>query len=103
MYKLVLTGNLGQDAEVKDVGTRKVINFSVAVSLGTGKDGVEKTEWVRAAIWKQEGQSTKVAEFLKKGKHVYIEGTPSIEAYKTKEGETRYQMQVNVKEIEFWG
>ncbi len=103
MYKIILTGNLGQDAEIKDVGTRKAINLRVAVSLEHGKESAENTEWVRATIWKSEGQSLKVAEFLKKGKHVLIEGIPSIETYKNKEGDTKVYMNVNVKEIEFLG
>ncbi|MGV8826961.1 MAG: single-stranded DNA-binding protein [Breznakibacter sp.] len=103
MYKIILTGNLGQDAEIKEVGSKKAINLRVAVSLDHGKEGAENTEWVRAVIWKSEGQSLKVAEYLKKGKHVMIEGVPSAETYKSKEGETKVYMHVIVKEIEFWG
>ncbi len=103
MYKIILTGNLGQDAEIKEVGSKKAINLRVAVSLDHGKEGAENTEWVRAVIWKSEGQSLKVADYLKKGKHVMIEGVPSAETYKSKEGETKVYMHVIVKEIEFWG
>lgn len=101
MLKVILTGKLGQDAELKDVGKLKAINFTVAVSTDHGKDAESGTEWVRAVIWKNEGQSTKVLEYLKKGKGVLIEGVPSIESYKNKEGETKTHWHVTVKELEF--
>jgi single-strand DNA-binding protein len=103
MLKLILNGLLGQDAEVKQVGTKKAINFSVAVSQDyKDADGkkVERTEWVRAVIWKAENQSDKIAEYLKKGQRVIIEGTPSTEAYKGKDGELHANLHINVKDIE---
>ena len=57
MYKIILNGNLGQDAEIKDVGSKKAINLRIAVTLDHGKDSAENTEWVRAVIWKSECQS----------------------------------------------
>ncbi|MFT3740213.1 MAG: single-stranded DNA-binding protein [Breznakibacter sp.] len=103
MLKLTLNGSLGQDAEVKQVGNRKAINFSVAVSQdyrdGEGKK-VERTEWVRAVIWKTENQSAKIAEYLKKGQRVLLEGTPSSESFKGKDGETHNYLHINVKELE---
>ena len=102
MLKLILSGALGNDAEVKDVGSRTVINFNVAVSMDyKDKDGkkVEKTEWIKAVLWRD--QSTKIAEYLKKGKRVLIEGVPETEGYKSKDGEIKSALTVKVKELEF--
>ncbi|MFW6042770.1 MAG: single-stranded DNA-binding protein [Marinilabiliaceae bacterium] len=104
MLKMILSGALGHDAEVKEVGTKKVINFNVAVSMDyKDQQGnkVERTEWVRAALWKNDGQSTKVADFLKKGKKVLIEGVPSSDGFKSKSGDIKSALNVNVKELEF--
>ncbi len=101
MFKLILSGVLGNDAEVKEVGNSKVINFNVAVSMDyKDKEGnkVEKTEWVRANMWRE---NAKVAEYLKKGKRVLIEGIPEAEGYKSKDGEIRSSLSVKVKELEF--
>jgi single-strand DNA-binding protein len=103
MLKLILNGALGHDAEVKQVGNRKAINFRVAVSQDyKDADGnkVEKTEWIQAVIWKSENQSAKIAEYLKKGQRVLLEGTPSTEAFKNKEGELVSKFHINVKDIE---
>lgn len=104
MLKIIASGILGQDAEIKEVGNSKLIKFSVAVSMDY-KDAqgnkVEKTEWIKASLWKGKDQSTKVAEYLKKGKKVLIEGIPDSEAYKTKEGEVKSSLNITVKELEF--
>ena len=50
MIKLMLTGALGNDCEVREVGSKKAINFNVAVHHDyKDQDGnkVEKTDWVR--------------------------------------------------------
>jgi single-strand DNA-binding protein len=104
MLKLIVSGVLGQDAEIKEIGANKAIKFNVAVSMDY-KDAqgtkVEKTEWVKAIMWKGKDQSTKVAEYLKKGKRVLIEGTPESEGYKTKEGDIKSALSITVKELEF--
>lgn len=103
MLKMILSGALGHDAEVKEVGKRKAINFDVAVSMDyKDQQGnkVERTEWVKAVMWRNDGQSIKVADFLKKGKKVVIEGVPSSDGFKTKEGDIKSALNVNVKELE---
>ena len=104
MLKIILTGALGNDATVKEAGSKKAINFNVAVSLdhkdSNGKK-IEKTEWVKAVIWKYEGRSTKIADYLKKGRKVLIEGIPDSEAYMSKDDKIKSSLHVVVKELEF--
>ena len=104
MIKIMLTGALGNDCEVREVGKRKAINFTVAVNQDY-KDSeghkVEKTEWIKAVLWKSEGQSSKITDYLKKGQKVYIEGIPASEGYESKEGGVKSHLTVNVKELEF--
>ncbi|MCU4177848.1 single-stranded DNA-binding protein [Carboxylicivirga sp. N1Y90] len=104
MLKLILNGTVGKDAEVKEVGQRKAINFDVAVSMDykdTEGKKIERTEWVRAVIWKSDKQSTKVSEFLKKGQKVLIEGIPGSEGFQAKDGQVKSSLLVNVKDLEF--
>ena len=106
MFKIMLTGALGNDCEVHDVGERKAINFNVAVNQdyrdGDGKK-VEKTEWVKAVLWKSASQNSKIADYLKKGQKVYIEGVPSSEGFSGKDGSARSALVVNVKDLELLG
>jgi single-strand DNA-binding protein len=106
MIKLLLTGALGNDCEIREVGDRKAINLNVAVHQDyKDQDGnkVAKTEWVKAVLWKNHDQSIKITEFLKKGQRVYIEGTPSSEGYESKDGDVKSSLIVNIKDIELIG
>jgi single-strand DNA-binding protein len=103
MFRLQLNGVLGTDAEVREVGTRKAINFSVAVHKeykDSNGNKIEKTDWIKAVIWKSEKQSTKIAEYLKKGKRVYLEGEPSADAFITKDGSAAGSLNLNVRDVE---
>lgn len=100
MFKTTLTGNIGNDAEVTafDNGS-KVVSFSVAHSKKwTDKNGVkqEKTTWVRCNMWKQEN----LAQYLKKGVRVLVEGEIEARAYTNKEGQTVASLELTVFAIE---
>jgi single-stranded DNA-binding protein len=63
----------------------------------------ESTTWFSCAIWKETREKTKIAEYLKAGQIVLVEGTPEVRTYKNKEGQTIAALNVNVQEINFAG
>lgn len=78
-------GNIGKDAEVKYHGTECVINFSVA-HTDKWKDGAilkERTTWVSCSWWTE--KST-VAQYMRKGTQVYVEGVPEAKVWKKRDG-----------------
>jgi len=100
MFKTILTGNIGNDAEVTsfDNGS-KVVTFSVAHSKKwTDKTGVkqENTTWIRSNMWKQDNLS----QYLKKGVRVMVEGEIEARAYTNKEGQIVTSLELNVFAIE---
>ena len=100
----MVSGNLGSDATIKEVGNNKVINFDVAVSRtykNSKGEKVEKTEWVRADIWRSKESDTKFVDYLKKGKKVLVEGEPYSSGYQTKTGDVQSALCVRVKDFEF--
>ncbi len=104
MLKLLLSGNIGADATVNEAANGKAINFNVAVSKdykNSKGEKVERTEWVKAVIWKRKDQDTKIAEYLKKGTKVLIEGEPFSTGYQGKEGEVHATLNVKVIDFEF--
>lgn len=103
MLKMQFIGILGRDAEVKEFGDSKAINLTVAVNKEyKNSDGekIEKTDWIKCVLWKNGKQSTKVVDFLKKGKRVFIEGEPSAEAYLSKDGEAKGQLSLTIRDLE---
>ncbi|MCS7074256.1 MAG: single-stranded DNA-binding protein [Bacteroidia bacterium] len=101
MLKLTLIGNLGADAEIRDVNTSKVITFSVAHTEKI--KGEDKTTWVRCNYWRNQGDSTAVSEYLKKGTQVYVEGVPSMNIYTKQDGTTGVSFECRVSVIQLLG
>ncbi len=98
--KVILIGHLGKDAETKFTGNgASVTNFSVATSR-KWKDKQsgemrEETEWSRIVLWRSE----KLAEYLKKGKPVYIEGHLQTRSYEDKDGRKVYTTEIVADEV----
>lgn len=94
--KVILIGNLGGDPEVRYLANGDAVcNFSIAVNESwKDKDGQkqEKTEWVNIVVWKKLAEVC--AEYLKKGKQVYIEGKIQTRKWDDKEGNKRYSTEV---------
>jgi len=103
MVKLTLIGNLGQDCVVNNVNGKSVINFSVAHtekwtdSLGAQR---EKSLWVSCSYW---SEKTNIANYLKKGTQVYVEGIPDVKTYTTGRGEVLPQMTLRVQIVQLVG
>ncbi len=101
MNKAIIIGNLGQDPEVRyTTSGAMVTNISVATTeRWKDKNGErrEETEWHRVVAF---GKLAEImAEYLKKGKKVMVEGRMKTDQYE-KDGETRYSHQIIAKEME---
>lgn len=102
MIKMQIIGHLGQDATVNNVNGKNVINFSVAHSENYLKDGVkhQKTTWVSCSYWTDK---TGVAQYLKKGTQVYIEGQPDVKMYEDKNRTQQANLMLRVFSIQLLG
>lgn len=106
MQQLLIIGNVGKQAEVRQATSGQAIGFSVAVhDTFKDKDGgkQEKTTWYKCTFWKKLGDSTKVAEYLKPGQTVSIVGRPYADAYINKEGAAVAEQCVRVERLELIG
>jgi single-strand DNA-binding protein len=105
MINMTVIGRLGADAVIRDGGMQKAISFNVAHSEKyTNNQGVqvEKTTWVRCTYWR-ENDKTRIAEYLKKGSQVYVEGIPSVSMYTNNKGEQVAALDLKVNKIELLG
>jgi single-strand DNA-binding protein len=101
MIKLIVSGRVGQDAEVKNVGDNTVCSFSVAHTEKVyGATPSEKTIWVTCSIWGERG--IKLSPHIVKGTFVVVEGTGGVNAY-MKNGEASAAIRCMVNSIEFGG
>ena len=75
MIQITITGNLGADAERKQINDRTYIAFRMAV-----KGRRDTTTWV-SVLYRD---SDKLLQYLKKGQSVLIIGEPSFNLYISK-------------------
>jgi single-strand DNA-binding protein len=104
--KVILVGNLGTDPELRSVSEgQKVCSFSIATSENwTDKAGQkqEKTQWHRINVWGRQGENC--AQYLSKGRQVYIEGSLSYRQWDDKEtGQKRYATDISANQVQFLG
>jgi len=98
--KVILIGHLGRDAETKFTpnGAAKT-TFSVATNRRwkdqqTG-EWKEETDWHNVVLWRQEN----LANYLTKGKQVYVEGRLQTRNYEDKDGKKVYVTEVVAEDV----
>jgi single-strand DNA-binding protein len=99
--RVILVGNLGRDAELRFTGGgTPVAKFSVATTeTFKGRDGErkEETEWHRINLWGKSAET--LAQYLTKGKQVYIEGRLRTQKWKDKDGNDRTSVEVTADRV----
>lgn len=98
--KVILVGNLGKDAETKFTPSGSArTTFTIATgrrwkdqSSGEWK---EETDWHNVVLWRSEN----LANYLQKGKQVYVEGRLSQRSYDDKDGNKRYVTEVVAEDV----
>jgi single-strand DNA-binding protein len=103
MIKLIVSGRVGNDAEVKNVGDNTVCSFSVAHSEKVyGPTPSEKVIWITCSIWGERG--VKLAPHILKGTFVVVEGSGGVNAYLNKNtGAAEAVIRCMVNSLEFGG
>lgn len=101
--KVILIGNLGADPEVRytQSGTA-VANMRIATNeTWTDKSGnrQDRTEWHRVVVWGKQGEQC--AEYLSKGRSVYVEGKLQTREWMDKEGRKNYSTEVVADRVVF--
>lgn len=105
--KVILLGNLGRDPETKNFDNGgSVCSFTMATTESYwDKEKAQRidlpTEWHNIRVTRP--GLIKLAQFLRKGSQVYIEGSLRTRQYQTKEGETKYFTEVVVNELVITG
>lgn len=102
--KVILVGHLGKDPETRYMPSGKAVsNFSIATSETWKKDGEkqEKTEWHNIVAFDKLGEI--VAQYLKKGSLVYIEGKLQTRKWQDKEGKDRYSTEIVASQMQMLG
>jgi single-strand DNA-binding protein len=100
--KAMIIGNLGRDPEMRYTPSgRAVTEFSVAVNQNTKNqqtgEWVESTDWFRVTVWGDRGE--RVAEQLRKGNRVFVEGRFRTREYEARDGQKRISLEITADSV----
>ena len=103
--KVILIGNLGRDPELRYTQSgQAVANFTLATTESWNKrEGgrEERTEWHRIVAW---GRTAELcAQYLSKGRTVYIEGRLQTREWENREGQKQKTTEVVAVNVQFLG
>ncbi|HWE51632.1 MAG TPA: single-stranded DNA-binding protein [Bryobacteraceae bacterium] len=98
--KVILVGHLGRDAETKFTPSgAAVTKFSVATNRRwkdqQSGEWKEETDWTNVVLWRSEN----LANYLTKGKQLYVEGRLQTRSYEDKDGKKVYTTEVVADEV----
>src|SRR5437763_15205277 len=98
--KVILVGNLVRDAETKFTPSgAAVTRFAIATTRSwkdqQSNEWKEETNWSNVVLWRQEN----LANYLTKGKQVYVEGRLRSHSYEDKDGKKVYATEVVAEEV----
>jgi len=103
--KVILIGNLGRDPELRYTQSgQAVANFTLATTeTWNKKEGgrEERTEWHRIVAW---GRTAELcAQYLAKGRTVYVEGRLQTREWENREGQKQRTTEVVALTVQFLG
>jgi single-strand DNA-binding protein len=104
--RIILVGNLGKDPELRYTPQgNPVCSFSLATNerrrAQAGGEQADITTWFRVTLWGRQAETA--AQYLQKGRPVYIEGKLRVEEYMDKEGKVRHTLEVSGTDLQFIG
>ena len=104
--KVTILGNLTRDPEVSYLASGKAVcNISIATSESwrdkASGDRKERTEWHRVQYWGKTAEA--LAEYLVKGKQVYVEGKIQTRKWKDQAGTERVTTEIRADRLVLLG
>jgi len=102
--KAIIIGNLGADPDLKTTNSgTPVCELRVATSdrFKSGDEWKERTEWHRVVVWGRTAENA--AQYLAKGRRVYVEGRIQTREWEGQDGAKRYTTEIVAQVVKFLG
>ena len=102
LSKIQIIGNLGRDPELRYTPNgRPVASFTVAVNQSQKNqqsgEWIESTDWFRVSVWGDRGE--RVAENLRKGSRVFVDGRFRAREYEANDGQKRMSLDITADTV----
>ncbi len=103
--KVIVLGNLGRDPELRHTsGGKAVATLSVATNeqwSDQSGERQERTEWHRVVVWGRQAETS--AQYLSKGRSVFVEGRLQTRKWQDRDGNDRYTTEIVAERVQFVG
>jgi single-strand DNA-binding protein len=100
--KVIIVGNLGRDPEARFTQSGMAIcklNIAVTERVKDGDSWKDETEWMRVTVFGKTAENA--AQYLQKGRQVYVEGRLKTDKYKDKDGVEKTSVEVIANSVVF--
>jgi single-strand DNA-binding protein len=102
LCKVMIIGHLGADPEMRYTPSgRPVTQFNVAVNQSTKNqqtgEWIEETDWFRVSVWGDRAE--RMAETLRKGNKVFVEGRFKTRQFEGRDGQMRTSLEITADSI----
>ena len=105
LNKCMIIGNLGRDPEMRYTPSgQAVTQFTVATNRNYRDQQGEwqsETEWFRVVTWERLAELC--AQYLAKGRLVYVEGRMQTRSWDDQQGQKRYMTEIKARDMRMLG
>ena len=102
MNKVILTGRIANDLEIRSTTTGKSIcEFRLATNRPVNRDGEKVADFVSCRVWNKSAEN--LVKYQTKGNLIAVIGRIQIDSYTDKDGNKRYSNYVLVEDLEYLG
>ena len=104
--KVILVGNLGADPETRYTAGGSAVTKIRLATTDSWRDRAteeqqERTEWHRVVFF---GRLAEIAaEYLRKGRQVYVEGRLQTQKWQTQDGQDRWSTEIVARDMQMLG
>ena len=100
MNKIVITGRIANDLEIRSTTTGKSIcEFRIATNRPVTKDGERVADFINCRVWNKSAEN--LVKYQTKGKLIAVIGRMQVDTYTDKEGKKQYKSYVLVEDLEY--
>lgn len=100
LYQVQAIGNLTNDLVRKEISGKVFGTCSIAINRKQNSSGVETTVYIDLLI---PDNFSGVFPYLTKGKKVFVQGTPRLRAYTSRDGVLKASMSILCRQVELLG
>ena len=100
LNKWEIIGHLGSEPEMRFTPSgAPVTSFSIATNYGYGER--KETVWIKVTCWNKQAEFAN--QYGSKGSLARVEGEARMTSYDTKDGVTKYKLEITAQSVMFLG